>query len=151
MARILLIDDDRNLREVVKFILADKGHEILEAADGEEGLRQFAAEAPDLVLTDIRMPGRDGMEVLRQIRTRNTGTEVPVIVLTAYGTVEQAVELLTGLRAGERDEQGEYTEGSLNRRVEDRLLTFAELRHEFRETQKAKDEEDDAEGDEGQH
>jgi len=94
MARILLIDDDRNLREVVKFILADKGHEILEAADGEEGLRQFAAEAPDLVLTDIRMPGRDGMEVLRQIRTRNTGTEVPVIVLTAYGTVEQAVEAM---------------------------------------------------------
>ena len=69
----------------------------------------------------------------------------------AVKTVEQAVELLTGLRAGERDEQGEYTEGSLNRRVEDRLLTFAELRHEFRETQKAKDEEDDAEGDEGQH
>ncbi|KPK37289.1 MAG: hypothetical protein AMJ69_12040, partial [Gammaproteobacteria bacterium SG8_47] len=69
----------------------------------------------------------------------------------AVKTVEQALELLTGLPAGERDEQGEYTEGSLNRRVEDRLLTFAELRHEFRETQKAKDEEDDAEGDEGHH
>jgi predicted ATP-dependent protease len=67
----------------------------------------------------------------------------------AVKTVEQALELLTGIPAGERDEQGEYAEATLNRRVEERLLGFAELRHEFREAHKAKDEEDDAEGNEG--
>ncbi len=94
MARILLIDDDRNLREVVTFILAEKGHVVLEAADGDAGVQLFASESPDLVLTDIRMPGRDGMEVLRYVRAHSTGGDVPVIVLTAYGTVEQAVEAM---------------------------------------------------------
>jgi len=94
MARILLIDDDRNLREVVTFILAENGHEVLEAADGDAGVQLFTSEAPDLVLTDIRMPGRDGMEVLRYVRAHSTSADVPVIVLTAYGTVEQAVEAM---------------------------------------------------------
>lgn len=67
----------------------------------------------------------------------------------AVKTVDQALELLTGIPTGQRDEQGEYPQGSLNRRVEERLLTFAEMRHEFRETQRAKEDEDGAEGDEG--
>ena len=91
MARVLLIDDDSSLREVVKFILTDAGHEVLEAADGDEGARLFEAEAPDLVLTDMRMPGRDGLEILRFVRSHETLPGVPVIILTAYGTVEQAV------------------------------------------------------------
>ena len=94
MARVLLIDDDSSLREVVKFILTDAGHEVLEAADGDEGVRLFEAEAPDLVLTDMRMPGRDGLEILRFVQTHETLPGVPVIILTAYGTVEQAVARL---------------------------------------------------------
>ncbi|MEN8006609.1 MAG: sigma-54 dependent transcriptional regulator [Candidatus Krumholzibacteriota bacterium] len=93
MGRILLIDDDNSLREVVQFILTDSGHEVLTAADGNEGLA-LLGEDPDLVITDIRMPGADGMEVLRRIRETASMTSVPVIMLTAHGTVEQAVEAM---------------------------------------------------------
>jgi len=91
MGRILLVDDDNSLREVVQFILTDAGHEVLPAADGPAGLELLARE-PDLVITDIRMPGMDGMEVLR--RVRETRAAPPVIMLTAHGTVEQAVEAM---------------------------------------------------------
>jgi DNA-binding NtrC family response regulator len=90
MGRILLIDDDNSLREVVQFILTESGHEVLTAADGVTGL-ELLAEDPDLVITDIRMPGMDGMEVLRRVRENAGPTKVPVIMLTAHGTVEQAV------------------------------------------------------------
>jgi DNA-binding NtrC family response regulator len=92
--RILLIDDDRNLREVVRYILAEAGHEVTLAADGAEGLELLANE-PDLVVSDIRMPRIDGMEVLR--RVRELPSPPPVIMLTAHGTVEQAVQ---AMRAG---------------------------------------------------
>jgi two-component system NtrC family response regulator len=93
VGRILLIDDDNSLREVVQFILTDSGHEVLTAADGATGL-ELMEEDPDLVITDIRMPGTDGMEVLRRIRTSGRASSVPVIMLTAHGTVEQAVEAM---------------------------------------------------------
>ncbi len=91
MGRILLIDDDNSLREVVQFILTDSGHKVLAVADGAAGLELLDRE-PDLVITDIRMPGMDGMEVLR--RVRKIPAPPPVIVLTAHGTVEQAVEAM---------------------------------------------------------
>ena len=90
MARILLIDDDQNLREVVRFILTEAGHEVVPAASGEEGLALFDSSI-DVVLTDIQMPGVDGMEVLRQIGETDDQCAPPVIVITAHGTVEQAV------------------------------------------------------------
>lgn len=96
MARILLIDDDRSLREVVSFILTEAGHEVLTAADGRLGIERHDEDLPDLVLTDIRMPGADGMEVLRHVRDAQRVPVVPVIVLTAYGTVEQAVAAMQG-------------------------------------------------------
>jgi two-component system, NtrC family, response regulator len=93
MARILLIDDDTSLREVVTFMLREAGHEVLPAADGQQGLG-LLIEKPDLVLTDIRMPGMDGMEVLRHIVEDGPDDAPPVIVLTAHGTVKQAVEAM---------------------------------------------------------
>ena len=93
MARILLIDDDTSLREVVEFMLKEAGHEVLPAADGQAGLA-LLKENPDLVLTDIRMPGIDGMEVLKQIVEGDLQETPPVIVLTAHGTVKQAVEAM---------------------------------------------------------
>ncbi len=96
MAKLLLIDDDASLREVMTVILAEAGHEVVVAADGEEGIALARREAPDLVLTDMRMPGLDGMEVLRRLGGPE-GPVVPVVVLTAYGTVEQAV---AAMRAG---------------------------------------------------
>ncbi|MGD9547853.1 MAG: sigma-54-dependent transcriptional regulator [Candidatus Krumholzibacteriia bacterium] len=90
MARILVIDDDASLREVVRFILADAGHDVTVAASGEEGLKILPAGF-DLVISDIRMPGIDGMEVLRRVREDADESPPPVIILTAHGTVEQAV------------------------------------------------------------
>ncbi|MCB1150437.1 sigma-54-dependent Fis family transcriptional regulator [bacterium] len=93
MARILVIDDDRSLRDVVEWILRDAGHEVITAADGVEGIARHDAEHPDLVLTDVKMPGRDGMDVLRHIAAAGPAAP-PVIVVSAYGTVEQAVEAM---------------------------------------------------------
>ena len=93
MARILVIDDDHSLREVVRFILDEAGHEVLEAGDGESGLA-LLERSPDLVMTDVRMPGIDGMEVLRRVREDDGAGSPPVVVLTAHGTVEQAVEAM---------------------------------------------------------
>lgn len=94
MARVLVVDDDRSLREVVSYILGEDGHEVLTAADGEEGWRRIVADAPDLVLTDLRMPGCDGMELLRRLGGATGRPPLPVIMFTAYGTVEQAVEAM---------------------------------------------------------
>ena len=90
MAHVLLIDDDRNLREVVGFMLQQAGHEVVAAASAEEGLALFERLPCDLVLTDMKMPGRDGLDVLRAVQPSGT----PVVVLTAHGTVQQAVEAM---------------------------------------------------------
>jgi len=94
LARILVIDDDASLREVLAFMLREAGHEVSEAADGEDGLRRADAEAPDLVITDMRMPPPGGMEVLRHLRQPGRDAAPPVIVLTAFGDVGQAVEAM---------------------------------------------------------
>jgi len=93
MARIILIDDDTNLRDVVSFMLKEAGHEVLPASHGQEGL-DLLSEEPDLVLTDIQMPVMDGMEVLQRIVENDPENAPPVIVLTAHGTVKQAVEAM---------------------------------------------------------
>ncbi len=90
MARILLIDDDRNLREVVSYMLEAAGHQVTAAESAAVGLAQFARQRPDLVLTDVRMPGQDGLAVLAAVRPQG----VPVVMLTAHGTVRQAVEAM---------------------------------------------------------
>jgi len=93
MPRILLIDDDSSLREVVGFQLGEAGYEVLPAADGEVGIARLV-DQPDLVITDIQMPRMDGMEVLRRIVADEGPDAPPVIVLTAHGTVEQAVQAM---------------------------------------------------------
>ena len=90
MAQVLLIDDDRNLREVVGFILSEAGHAVTAASSAEAGLDLCEHTRFDLVLTDMKMPGLDGMDVLRSVLPSG----VPVIVLTAHGTVTQAVQAM---------------------------------------------------------
>ena len=74
MARVLLIDDDHNLREVVGFMLGEAGHDVAAAGSAEDGLGRFARDPVDLVITDVRMPGRDGLHVLAEVAP--TGTPV---------------------------------------------------------------------------
>ena len=89
---ILFVDDEPSMRRVFTLSLEEMGYQVLTAADGREGLEQFQAQRPDIVLTDIRMPGMDGLELLRRIKEQSPDTEV--IVLTGYGDMEKAVKSL---------------------------------------------------------
>jgi two-component system NtrC family response regulator len=90
--RILFIDDDKAGREVALFNLRRAGYEITPAEDGQEGLSLFSPEKFDLVITDVKMPGISGIEVLRRIKKQ--APEIPVLVITAFGNVETAVEAM---------------------------------------------------------
>lgn len=68
MARLLVVDDDQVLRAALRIVLEGAGYDVLEAADGDAGLRLYREQGADLVLVDIFMPGRDGLEVIRALR-----------------------------------------------------------------------------------
>jgi two-component system, NtrC family, response regulator AtoC len=89
---MLVVDDEPKMRRVLEFMLRSMGHESDQAGDGIEALAAVEAGNFDLVITDLRMPRMDGLEFLRELRQR--GEDVPVIVLTAYGTIESAVEAM---------------------------------------------------------
>ena len=88
--RILVVDDDDNLRWVVQTQLEDAGYEAATAADGRAALAAIQESRPALVLTDLKMPGMSGLELLKKIRADDP--EVPVIMITAFGTIQNAVE-----------------------------------------------------------
>ena len=89
-AKILVADDEQNLRRVLTALLRREGHDVVQAATGLEAIEQLADV--DVVITDLRMPGADGMEVLRTASKNHP--HVPVIMITAYGSVGQAVEAI---------------------------------------------------------
>ena len=99
MARILVIDDENNIRMMIRLALQQEGHTVETAADGEEGLDKFGdGKAWDLILLDQRMPGLSGLTVLQQMRFYDPGARV--IMITAFGTVDLAVE---AMKAGATD------------------------------------------------
>ncbi len=87
---VLVIDDEEGIRESLKGILEDEGYEVFLAGSGEEGLRIFEEQDPDLVMLDIWLPGIDGMEVLRVMR--DTKPDIPVVMISGHGTIEIAVK-----------------------------------------------------------
>ena len=89
--KILVADDDRDLLELVAFSLAQAGFLTLQAQDGENALRIFAADAPDLLILDINMPGLTGFEVCAAVRRKS---RVPVMMLTVRGEEEDLVRAL---------------------------------------------------------
>ena len=90
--RFLVVDDDRAQRTMLAGFLEDLGAEVLQAEDGARALDAVLRESPDVVITDLRMPGLDGHELLREIG--RIDPEVRVLVVTAFGTVENAVRCL---------------------------------------------------------
>ena len=97
MAKVLVVDDEPNIREVVGLYLRREGHAVVSASGGEEALRVYRRQRPDLVVLDLILPGSDGIEVCRRMREER---RVPVIMLTARG--EEADRAL-GLEAGADD------------------------------------------------
>jgi two-component system OmpR family response regulator len=97
MARILVVDDDPAIREVVGFALGRAGFETVEAADGKAALERFVASPPDLVVLDVLMPGLDGIEVCRELRRQGT---VPILFLSSK---DDEVDRIVGLEIGGDD------------------------------------------------
>ncbi len=99
MARILVCDDTPDILEMVQLILESEGYEVTTARCGQEVLDRVAASAPDLVLLDLRMPGVDGLSVLKELAVRSGGGP-PVVVLSAKGRDEDRRDALAvGARA----------------------------------------------------
>jgi PAS domain S-box-containing protein len=90
--KLLLIDDEMTSTSLLAFSLKSDGYEVFTAASGEEGLRVFDQELPDIVVTDIRMPGMDGIEVLKKIKERPHYAEV--IIVTGHGDIDNAIDSL---------------------------------------------------------
>ena len=90
--RLLLIDDDQTVRRTVGRFLERLGHEVLAEGSATDGLARFDAEAPDVIISDVRMPGLDGIELLRQLKARDA--DVEVILITGHGDMETAIAAL---------------------------------------------------------
>ncbi len=118
--RILFVDDDRAGRELSRYNLEEAGFRVDLAGNGVEAMERFEAQGHDLVVTDLRMPGLSGMEVLSRIKAQVP--DLPVVVITAHGNVEIAVE---AMRAGAYD----FIEKPFSRDV---LLHAVALAHEHR-------------------
>ena len=97
MSRVLVVDDEPDIRGLLRDLLERAGHGVVEAPDGREGVRLFHAEQPDLVILDVSMPGFDGWQTLERIRELSS---VPVLMLTAR---TQEMDKVRGLRAGADD------------------------------------------------
>src|SRR6059058_763647 len=92
MARILIIDDNETMREGLGATVRRMGHEAVIASSGAEGLSTFRAKGADFVITDLKMEGTGGLDVVKGVRERDP--DCPVMIVTAFGTVETAVEAM---------------------------------------------------------
>ena len=92
MKRVLIVDDDRRMRRTLQIVIESMGLDSVAAADAEEAREHLAASRFDLVITDLKMPGTTGIELLEEIR--QTNATLPVILVTAYGTIQTAIEAM---------------------------------------------------------
>jgi DNA-binding response OmpR family regulator len=90
--RVLVVDDDPDVRKLCGLNLTWDGHEIIEAAGGEEGLELISSEAPDVVLLDVMMPNVDGIEALRRIRESEHSVDLPVVLISARVGIEDQIQ-----------------------------------------------------------
>jgi DNA-binding response OmpR family regulator len=95
---VLVVEDDRGIREALAEILADEGYEVVTAADGDEGLQRYRSVAPDLICLDIMMPGRSGYDVCREIRRDDEHT--PILFISARS---EEIDKVLGLELGADD------------------------------------------------
>lgn len=94
MAKILIIDDERGIRNTLREILADEGYEVEVAENGKQGLEMAQAKAYDLIYSDIKMPEMDGLELLAALKEGEETAEIPMVMISGHGDVETAVQAL---------------------------------------------------------
>lgn len=97
MAKILIAEDDQDIRELVTITLQFNGHEVVSAVDGAQAVEKAESESFDLILMDVRMPRMTGYEACRRLREMESTREIPIIFLSAKG---QEAEIQAGLQAG---------------------------------------------------
>ena len=114
--KILIIEDDKFLRELIVKKLVKEGYEISEAVDGEEGIKKFKEEKPDLVLLDLILPGIDGFEVLSRTKEDPALSQIPVIILSNLGQKED-VERGLGLGAIDYLIKAHFTPGEIIEKI----------------------------------
>ncbi len=94
MSKLLIIDDERGIRNTLREILADEGHEVDVAENGKQGLEMATAKAYDLIFSDIKMPEMDGIELLSALKQGEDAIDTPIVMITGHGDVETAVQAL---------------------------------------------------------
>jgi len=118
--KILIIEDDKFLRELISRKLSGEGFDISEAVDGEEGIKKIKEEKPDLILLDLILPGIDGFEVLARLREEPKLSSTPVIILSNLG---QREEVERGLKLGAIDYliKAHFTPGEIIEKIRNTL------------------------------
>jgi DNA-binding response OmpR family regulator len=96
-ARIVVADDEADIRRLIVFTLKRRGHQVFEASSGDEALALIKEVLPDLVVLDVMMPGLSGPEVTRRLRSNRDTVDIPVLLVSAMG---QASEIASGLSSG---------------------------------------------------
>jgi DNA-binding response OmpR family regulator len=116
-AKILVVEDDKFLRELITQKLKREGHDVREAVDGEDGVRKIEEEKPDIILLDLILPGIDGFEVLAKIKENPERKDVPVIILSNLG---QRDDVERGLKLGADDFliKAHFTPGEIIEKIE---------------------------------
>jgi len=130
--RILVVDDEADIRESLEILLSAEGYTIDLAQNGGEGLRRAEAGNYDLILLDLMMPDRSGMEVLKEVRERDS--ETPIFMITAYGSAEVAV---SALKSGANDYFSKPWDNEKLLIEIERMIAHARLEHENRQLKRA--------------
>ena len=98
--KILVVDDEEDILDLVRFNLSRENYEVLCASSGEEGLSHAKREHPDIIILDLMLPGIDGLEVTRQLKDDNVAKNIPIVMLTAKG---EEADIVAGLELGADD------------------------------------------------
>ncbi|OQY34072.1 MAG: DNA-binding response regulator [Spirochaetaceae bacterium 4572_59] len=100
MAKLLIIEDEADIRELISFNLEMNGYEVIKARDGEEGLSMARRESPDLIILDLMLPGMDGLKVCSHLKKDPEARDIPIIMLTARSEDD---DIINGLETGADD------------------------------------------------
>jgi DNA-binding response OmpR family regulator len=116
MKKILVVEDDKFLRELIIQKLLGEGYQTVEAVDGEEGVTKIKSEQPDLVLLDIILPGIDGFEVLKKTKEDDATKNIPIIILSNLGQQDDTDK---GIELGAKDYliKAEFTPGEIIEKI----------------------------------
>src|SRR4030042_1669333 len=98
--KILVVDDEENIRELVRYNLAREGYQVTTVGSGEEALKQAGAKLPNLIVLDLMLPGIDGFDVCRQLKSDPRTAHIPIVMLTVKG---EESDIVVGLELGADD------------------------------------------------